>query len=250
MSVGLVNIPITLQNAVKEQKISFNMLSPCCKARVSQVLKCKACGREVSRREVKKGWDLGNGHFVVLEQAELEAVRLKSVKSLGIEGFVPAHLIDPIQFHQSYYAVPAEGAEKAYNLIAEALFSAGLLGLARITTKGKEHIAIIRAKANKTRLFLVLTTLYYPDEVLTPPEIPATALSDRERELAKQLLDGYKIEQLNLKQYKNRYIEALKEIINAKMMGEPIPTPAVEAQATTDLTEALMASVQRKKVEA
>lgn len=247
VSVGLVNIPVSLQTAVRESKVSFNQITPCCGSRVSQNLKCKVCGKEVSRKEVKKGWDLGDGKFIVLEQSEIEAMRLKSVKSVGIEGFVPVHLIDPIQMASSYYVVPVEGAEKAYTLITEALFRTGYYALARITTRGKEHIAVMRAKANGTKFYLILTTLYYPDEVLAPPEIPSTIpLSEKERELAKTLLEGYKIEQLDLTKYTNRYIEAMRELINAKLTGQPMPTQVQEAQPAMDLTQALTASVQQK----
>ena len=247
VSIGLVNIPVSLQNAVRESKVSFNQITPCCGARVSQALKCKACGKEVSRAEVKKGWELGEGKFVVLEEAEIEAVRLKTVKSIAVEGFVPAHLIDPIQMATSYYVAPVEGGEKAYSLIAEALNLSALHALARITAHGKEHIAIIRARGRT----LILTTLWYPEEVLAPPEIPQAVLSEKERELAKQLLEGYKIEKLDLAQYKNRYIGALKELINAKMMGQPIPAPQVEVAPAMDLAQALMVSIKKPvKIEA
>jgi len=249
VSIGVVNIPISLHTATRESKVSFNTITPCCGTRVNSVYKCQGCGKEVSRAEVKKGWDLGDGKFVVLEKAEIEAVRLKTVKSIAVEGFAPAHMIDPIQMATSYYMAPVEGGEKAYSLIAEALNLSALYALARITTHGKEHTAVIRARGRN----LILTTLYYPEEVLTPPEIPQVVLSERERELAKQLLEGYKIDQLDLTQYKNRYVEAVKELINAKLLGQPLPAPQVEVAPAMDLTQALVVSVQqkrKKKVEA
>ena len=243
VSIGVVNIPISLHTATRESKVSFNTITPCCGTRVNSVYKCQGCGKEVSRSEVKKGWDLGDGKFVVLEKAEIEAVRLKTVKSIAVEGFAPAHLIDPIQMATSYYMAPVEGGEKAYSLIAEALNLSALYALARITTHGREHIAVIRAKGRN----LVLTTLYYPEEVLTPPEIPQAKLSERERDLSKQLLEGYKIEQLDLTQYKNRYVEAVKELINAKLLGQPITAPKVEVAPAMDLAQALMVSVKQRK---
>jgi len=248
VSIGLVNIPISLHTATRESKVSFNSITPCCGTKVNSVYKCQGCGREVSRAEVKKGWDLGNGRFVVLEKSEIEAVRLKTVKAIAVEGFAPAILIDPIQMATSYYMAPVEGGEKAYSLIAEALNLSALYALARITTHGREHIAIIRAKGRN----LVLTTLWYPEEVLTPPKIPQAVLSERERDLAKQLLEGFKIEQLDLTQYKNRYVDAVKELINAKLLGQPLPEVRVEVAPAMDLTQALMVSVQhrKKKVEA
>lgn len=243
VSIGVVNIPISLHTATRESKVSFNSITPCCGTRVNSVYRCQGCGKEVNRAEVKKGWDLGNGKFAILEKAEIEAVRLRTVKSIAVEGFVPAHLIDPIQMATSYYVAPVEGGEKAYSLIAEALNLSALHALARITTHGREHTAVIRARGRN----LVLTTLYYPEEVLTPPEIPQAVLSEREQELAKQLLEGYKIEQLDLTQYKNRYVDAVKELINAKLLGQPIPAPKVEVAPAMDLTQALMVSVQHKK---
>jgi len=76
-------------------------------------------------------------------------------------------------------------------------------------------------------------------------------LEPTERELARQLLEGYKIEKLDLAQYKNRYIGALKELINAKMMGQPIPAPQVEVAPAMDLAQALMVSIKKPvKIEA
>ncbi len=246
ISIGVVNIPITLHTATRESKVSFNSITPCCGTRVNSVYKCQGCGKEVSRSEVKKGWELGEGKFVVLEKSEIEAVRLPTVKSIAVEGFVPALLIDPIQMATSYYMASVEGGEKAYGLIAEALNLSALYALARITTHGKEHIAVIRARGRN----LILTTLWYPEEVLTPPAIPEAQLTERERELAKQLLEGYKVEQLDLTQYKNRYVDAVKELVNAKLMGQPIPAPKVEAAPAMDLTQALMVSVEHKKKKA
>lgn len=248
VSIGVVNIPISLHTATKESKVSFNTITPCCGTKVNSVYKCQACGKEVSRSEAKKGWDLGNDKFVVFEKGEIEAVRLKTLKSIEVEGFVPTHLIDPIQMATSYYMAPTEGGEKAYSLIAEALNLSALHALARITTHGREHIAILRARGRN----LILTTLWYPDEVLTPPEIAQATLSERERDLAKQLLEGFRVEQLDLTQYHNRYVEAVKELINAKLLGQPLPEVKVEVAPAMDLAQALMVSVQhrKKKVEA
>lgn len=239
VSLGLVNIPIALQTAVRENDVSFHQITPCCNARVSQALKCKKCGNEVSRAELKKGYEISKDNIVVLEQEEIEAVKLKTLKSISIEGFVPDSSIDPIQFSTSYYVVAQDGGEKAYNLIADSLRTAKLWALARITTHGKEHTAIVRARDRN----LILTTLYYPDEVLEAPTIAQTTQSAREIDLATQLLEKYKMEELDLTKFENGYVKALRELINAKLNGEKLPAVVEEAQPAFDLVKALEISV-------
>jgi DNA end-binding protein Ku len=239
---GLVNIPIKLHTATRDSKVSFNQITPCCGARVNQALKCATCGREVSRAEVKKGYEVSKGNFVVLEPAEIEAVKLPSTKQITIEGFAP-DIIEPILYADHYYISPEQGGEKAYALLCEALSLSAVVGVGTLTIHGKEHIIVVRARGRH----LILSLLWYANEVLVPPEVPEGMLTDAERGLAKQLLEAMKVK-LDLSKYRNRYVEAVQEVIRAKSEGREISAVEVEAKATMDLSKALQESLIKKRL--
>lgn len=246
ISFGLVNIPVKIHNATKEQKISFNQITPCCRARVNSVLKCQTCGREVSRAEVSKGYEVEKGNYVVLSQEEVKSVRLPSAKSIQIEGFVAHGDIDPLLFAETFYVEPDKGGERAYSLLADALGLLQKVAVGKVVMNGKEQVVAI----NRWRNLLLLTLLWYPSEIRNPPEVQLLELSGRERELAKQLIEAG--DGVDFQTFKDRYVEALKEMIRAKLEGREVK-PIEEAKPTEEdsIAKALEASLkQRLKVKA
>jgi DNA end-binding protein Ku len=240
LTFGLVSIPVRIQNATKEQKVSFHQITPCCGARVGQDLRCKSCGQQVSRAEVKKGYEISKDNYVVLERAEVEAVKLPSVKTIEVVGFIPADSLDPITFAETYYIAPEEGGEKGYSLLLEALRELGRIAIGRLTMNGKEHTVAISSRKG----LLLLTLLWYPNEIVAPPEVGLVPISERELELAKQLLKA--MDGVDFREFKDRYVEALKELIKAKLEGKEVRPVEVEVQATSDIQKALEESVKRR----
>jgi len=240
LTFGLVSIPIKIQNATKEQKVSFNQITPCCGARVGQFNRCKACGAEMNRGELKKGYEVAKDKYVILEQGEVEAVKLPSNKNVEIVGFVPADSLDPITFAETYYISPEDGGEKGYSLLLEALGAMKLIAVGRLTMNGKENTVAVSARKG----LLLLTLLWYPNEIVAPPSIQPVPISERELGLARQLVEAMK--GANFAEFNDRYIEALKEIIRAKMEGKQIEIAEVEARATVDIEKALQASVKAR----
>jgi DNA end-binding protein Ku len=235
-----VSIPVKISNATREQKVSFHQITQCCGARVSQSQKCKVCGKEVVRSELDKGYEITKGNYVVLKPAEVDAVKLKSVKSIEVVGFVPTDTLDPITFAETYYVEPEEGGEKGYSLLLESLAQLKMLAIGRLTMNGKEHTVSITSRKG----LLLLTLLWYPSEIVNPPQVAPVAISAKELELAKQLITA--MQGVNFKEFKDRYIEALRELIKAKQEGREI-TPMAEVEPTMDLASALEASVKTKR---
>ena len=240
LSFGLVTIPVKLYTAHRPQRFSFNWLSPCCQAPAKQSWRCSACGAEVERAQLLKGYRLTENTFVVIDPKELEALRLESVKTIGIEGFVPDE-VDPLLCSGHYYIGPGEGGEQAYALLAEVLRLTNRAGFGRLTIHGKEHLVLVRARGKH----LVLTLLYYPAEVLRPPELPEVQVSERQRELAKELvkrLEG----KLELDRYRNRYHEAVQELIKAKLEGKELKPIEVKETCLETLERALEQSLKQR----
>lgn len=245
ISFGLVNIPIKLHNATKEQKVSFNQITPCCGALISLVPNCKNCGNVVNRAELKKGYEVAKGQYIVLTKEEVQSVRLHSAKSIVVEGFIPYEELDPLLFAETFYMEPDEKGEIAFSLLAEALGLLHKVAIGKVVSNGKENIVAIR----RWRNLLLLTILWYPSEIRKPPEVQLLETPERERELTKTLIEA--CGEVDLKKSTDRYIEALRELIRAKVEGREIkPIAEVVPTQESGIAVALEASLKQLKVKA
>ena len=242
ISFGLVNVPIKIYNAVKEERIGFNMLSPCCHARARQKLVCEQCRAEMERVKAKKGYEVSKGNYVILDPQDVNNVKLRSTKSIEIVGFVQAGSVDPIVFKENYYIGPEKGGEKGFAILLQVLAELGVMAVGRVVMHGKEYTVTITSRKNQ----LILTVLYYPSEVVAPPTVPPVEVSERERELAKKLLEN--LGRPNMGEFKNRYTEALKELIQAKLEGREVKVvQEIGTTAESDIEKALEASLGTTK---
>lgn len=257
ISFGLVNIPVKIHNATKEAKVSFNQITPehtytdeegkeikCGGTRVKQFLRCERCGSEVNRATLKKGYEIAKDNYVVLTKEEVQAVRLPSAKSVVVEGFISSEELDPLLLADTFYVAPDDGGEGAYSLLADALGLLQKVAIGKVILNGKEQIVAIR----RWRKLLLLSLLWYPYEIRTPPEVQLREVSERERELAKALIEA--CGSPDLKKFKDRYLEALKELIKAKVEGREIK-PVEEAVPTEvgGIADALEASLKQVKAQ-
>jgi DNA end-binding protein Ku len=248
LSLGFLNIPVKIATAVRERKFEFHNLCPDCLVRVEQKYTCPKCGREVKRTEAKKGYQVSKDHLVVVEPQDLEALKLKTIKTIEIVGFCDQTAIDPIYYDASYWLLPGENAERAYHLLRTVMSRLGLVALARITFHNREHTAVVRFYGKG----MLLHTLYYPSEVVEPVDIPEPPpIAEKEIQVGQQLLEAYKTEP-DLTKFSDRYRDSVEELIRAKESGQAVRVPvAQEVRATVDLMEALQKSLEamRKKKE-
>ncbi len=154
--------------------------------------------------------------------------------------------IDPILFKKSYYLIPEETGAKAYALLRKALSEQAKVGIAKVSFRDKEHLAALRFKDD----VFVLETMYWPDEVRAA-DFDTLGSDEKVREnevdMARSLIDSL-TEPWQPEAYTDAYREALLEIVEKKLAGEPIEAPAEEAPArVVDLMEALKASVAAAK---
>ena len=79
ISFGLVNIPVGLALATtpkaKQSDVSFRTLHRECKTPIRQKRWCPTHEREVGPDEIVKGWEVAKGEFVIVEDADLEAIQ-------------------------------------------------------------------------------------------------------------------------------------------------------------------------------
>jgi DNA end-binding protein Ku len=242
ISFGLVNIPVQLHNTVKEEAVSFHMITPA-GSRVKQKLVDSATGEEVNRSELLRGYEVSKGKYVVLRQEEIEGVKLVSTKSIEIIGFVPTTYVDPILQKEQYYITPdGKAGEKGYSILYHVLKELGVMAVGKIVMGGtKEYIATVSVWKN----LLLLTLLYYPHEVVAPPVPNMVEITDRERELGKALLQS--LGKPEFKDLKNRYIKAIQELIAAKQEGREIKPIEIKETAADDIAAALEKSLALPK---
>jgi DNA end-binding protein Ku len=203
--------------------------------------------REVSYTETARGYDVGEGRHVVVEQEELEALRPEPSRTIEIEHFVSLAEVDPVHFEKSYQLAPAEEVgEKPYALLRSAMEGTGRVAVGRFVLRSREHLVMIRP----TLGILGLETLYFEDEVRRPEErwihsIQAVEekVNEAEVQMAERLVEALAVE-WDPSRYRDDYRERVLDLIGSRTAAEE-PAPVEPAGASvTDLMAALKASVE------
>lgn len=246
ISFGLVNIPVSLQNAVREDHIEFRLLEKNSHCQVKYERVCKKNNKTIPWNDIVKGYEYAKDKFVILTDKDFEKAALATSKAFEIEDFVPSEQIDSRYFSKPYYAIPEEGAEGVYALLREAIKETDTVGIGRITIRGKQHLAAVRALDDAIEINL----MRFADEVIDQSEFdipshekPKTAALKMARQLIESLTADF-----NPRKYKDQYRENLQSIINAKVKGKDIELTETEEPRPTaviDLVERLQASLKR-----
>jgi DNA end-binding protein Ku len=251
ITFGLVNIPVGMALATKpaarQSDVSFRTLHRECLTPIKQKRWCPTHEREVERDELVKGWEVAKGEFVVVEDADLEAIaQMDDSKSIEITRFVDAEEVDPVFFDRTYYLAPARepAAQRPYVLLLRAMQETGKAALGRFVRQNTEHLCLIRAKGDT----LALETMFLAEDVNSQAEIEETVaeskVKEAELDLARQVIDSLAGE-FDPADLTSEYRTDLRQMLEAKLAGQEIAKP-VEAPTETpvvDLMEALKQSV-------
>ncbi|MGE5281163.1 MAG: Ku protein [Chloroflexota bacterium] len=254
ISFGLLNVPVKLYSAVARRGISLREIRESDGARVRHRRVAEGTDEEVPYEKIVKAYEIAKDRYIPLAKAELEALAPERSRAIEVQDFVGLEQIDPIYFDSPYYLGPAEGAARAYSLLARAMQESGKVAIARFVFRNKEHLAAIRPSDG----VLTLTTMRFADEVVPPAELedvlPADApkVAKREVEMAEQLIESLTRE-FDPTAYRDEYREQLLAMIERKAAGEEVvAAPAEEPAATKapDLMTALeesIAAVKKKR---
>jgi DNA end-binding protein Ku len=254
ISFGLVNIPVGLAPATKpaarQSDIAFRTLHRECGTPIKQKRWCPVHDREVGADEIVKGWEISKGEFVMVEDADLEAIAQQdNSRSIDIRRFVELAEVDPIYFDRTYFLVPANAAaqRRPYVLLLRAMHETGMAALGRFVLAGKEKFGLIRPRGDA----LVLETVFLAEDVFSQAEIEEavaeTDVREPELDLARQVIASLEGE-FDPEELTSDYRRDLKAMLEAKLTGKEIarPEPAPEAPVV-DLMEALKRSVEEAK---
>ena len=251
ISFGLVNIPVGMALATKpaarESDVSFRMLHRECLTPIKNKRWCPQHDREVSNDEIVKGWEVAKGQFVVVEEADLEALSTADdSRTIAITRFVELSEVDPIYFDRTYFLAPAEAAaqRRPYVLLLEAMKESGMAAVGKFVRQGAEHFCLIRPKGDA----LALETLFLAEDVRSQAEIEEAVqeveVKEAELELARQVIASL-VADFDPEELTSDYRRDLRALLEAKLAGEEIvaPEPVEEKAPVVDLMEALRASV-------
>src|ERR1700690_272103 len=100
ISFGLGNVPGKLYSAVSRKTVPFKQPHDADGARIQQKRVCSADGEEIPYEHIVKGYEVSPGRYVVVDNAELEALDPKKTRTIEIEQFVDLGEIDPILYDQ------------------------------------------------------------------------------------------------------------------------------------------------------
>lgn len=256
ISFGLLNVPVRLYSAVARRGIALREIRESDGARIRHRRVAEGTEEEVAYEDIVKAFEITPGRYVPLSKDELASLDPQKSRAIEVQDFVELGQIDPIYFDSPYYLGPAEGAEKAYSLLARAMEGSGKVAIARFVFRNKEHLAALRPAEG----VLTLTTMRFADEVVAPSELqdalPAEKprVAKREVEMAEKLIDSL-TRRFDPGAYRDEYREELlamierkaegKELLEAPLAKEPEPTRAPDLMAA--LEESIAAVGDRGK---
>jgi len=246
--LALVSIPVEIFTATKAgAAIRFNQVHKPSGKRIAYEKVVPGIG-PVTRDDIIKGYEVEKGQYVLLEEREIEAVKIESRRTLELVQFVESDEIDPLYFEKPYYVAPKDDlAEEAFVVLREALRRARKVALGQLSVRGTEKLVAIKPCGKG----LLLETLRYADEVRAGrsffADIDDTAPDPELLDLATTLIDK-RTAPFDAAEFENRYVEALKALIAKKAKsktGKAIIEDAGETQHGAGNVVDLMAALKK-----
>lgn len=248
IAFGLVVVPTKLYVTASEKKFSFNMLHKDCNGRVKQKYTCPACEVDVERGDTVKGYEHVKDNFVVFSEEELKSLDEENRNhTIDILEFAPLESVDLLQVQKSYYLLPDKGADKAYKLLSTVMSDDGKVAVGKWHTRGKDELVLVRAYNDG----LLMHVCYYANEMRPFENSCANVpVSDVEKKLARQLIAQLESPVFDAGKYHDEFAQRVAVAVQTKLDGkELVLSPGTPQAALVDLTSALMASVEAKKVD-
>jgi DNA end-binding protein Ku len=185
---------------------------------------------------------------VLLDQDEIDAVRIESRRTLDLVQFVAADEIDVLYYEKPYFVLPADAlAEDAYAVLREALRTSKKAGLGQLSVRGREQLVALKPCGRG----LILEVLRYADEVVAAQScfrgLPDEKVDPEMLELATAIIDR-RTAPFRPAEFHDRYVDALHRLIDAKRKAhgerilEEAPAPAGSRANVIDLMAALRQS--------
>jgi DNA end-binding protein Ku len=246
LKLSLVSCPIALYPAASSsERVSFNRINKKTGHRLKQQLVDAETGQPVEKEDVGRGYEVGKGQYIQVEDQEIDSIKIESTHTIDIDRFVPRAEIDDRYLDTPYYIAPTDQVgQEAFSVIRDAIREKSLVALARVVLSRREHVIMLEAFDKG----LLGSTLRYAYEVRDKAgyfeDIPDLKLPAEMKELAGHIVHS-KSGHFDPAHFQDQYENALVELLRAKQAGriaEPVkeePAP----QRVINLMDALRASI-------
>lgn len=244
ISVGLLYIPVGLYKTTHDIGISFNQLCKNTHERIRYQKICPSCNKEVKSEDIIKGYEYEKDKYVVFSEDELEKIKSHKDKTIHIEHFAKMSDIDSLYFEKNYYVVPDAGAERAYELLRQALLSKKEVAVAQTVFTSKEELLVLYP----TKECIIAKVLFYQEEIQEiPKSIGKTEIAQAEMDMAKTMIESMTAK-FDISAYHDDYQEKLRNAITQKIQGQEIVSSDNEGPNNIiDLMDALKKTVEMSK---
>ncbi len=246
---SLVTIPIRIYNAVdNDQTIRFNQLHKEDHGPIGYDKRCKKCQQIVKQDEIIKGYPYEPDQYVIVTPEDIEKIRLKSTKIIEISGFIEAGEVAPALYESPYFAGPdGPVASRTYALLVETLRASGKVGVGKVVLRDREDAVLIAPQGPG----LVLYKLRNPNEIRkidNVPQLEELKTSKDELKLALNLVESMATH-LSEVDLTDRYMDALREMIEAKIAGKEVVSVEEAPREVVDIMTALKESIEQAKAQ-
>lgn len=245
IAFGLVYIPVELFTATQDDAVRFNQLAKDSMKRVRYVKTCPDCQRELKPDDIVKGYQYEKDKYVVVDDAELDAIKTDADRAMKIVQFSDMADVPPLYFEKPYQVVAQAGGEKALELLRRAMVDEGKIAIGTTVMGNSETpIALIPHDDD-----LVMMTLHYQSEVKDIPKTLAHPdVADEELDMAKKLVESMTAP-FDPSRFRNTYQEKLMELIQDKIAGKQIVAAEQHEQPSNiiNLMDALSASLKARE---
>jgi DNA end-binding protein Ku len=242
IKIGSTKLPVKLFSAVQDYTIHFHMLEKRTHQRIKQHMVDPETGQEVPKEDIRKGYEIEKGTFVLLDDEELQKFEPEASRDIDVVEFISPEHLDSQWYDRPYYIGP-DGNTKDYFALAQALREKDKEGIARWVMRNKQYIGALRAEGE----YLVLVTLRYAEEVLSARELPAPSggtLSSAEVKMAEQLVNVLR-DDFRPADFRDEYRDRVMAFIEAKAKGRKPRLHAVKTKhAPTSLMDQLAKSLK------
>jgi DNA end-binding protein Ku len=226
LRLSLVTCPVALVPATTEAKrIRLNQLNTATGNRVAQQLVDSKTGEPLDRDQIVKGFEYERGRYVVLSDDELKEIQIESSKIIDLERFVDRESVDPLYVDTPYYVYPdGELAAETFRVIGEAMAHKNKVGLGHVTISSRERQVLVEPRDDG----LVMSTLRAGDEVRPAEFGKVKGEADSDMVAIAETIIERRAGAFDPSEFRDRYQDALRELVEAKTKGLAAAPRAVE----------------------
>ena len=246
LRLSLVSCPVYLTPATTEAAhIRLHQLNPETGNRVRQMLVDSETGEPIDRAAVVKGYEYERHQYVVVPDEELQALRIESSQTIDLDRFVAGDEVDPLYLDTPYYVHPdGKIAVETFRVIGQAMAETGRLGLGRIVLSNRERMVLVEPRGGG----MLMRTLRSAAEVRAAEFAEPGEAADPDMVAVAKTIIERRAGAFDPGEFRDRYQEALRELVESKLAGKPRRRQPVEEEPKViDLMEALKRSLAAEK---